>query len=83
MTEEIKPTRNFDFTIAGNTSDGRLMILVDDHLYGQMAYIIKDADVNNHVECDIIKTKVESPPQERQERIISAILEEIITASRE
>ena len=82
MTKEIKPN-NFEFEIAGTTSDGKLMILVDDFLYGKTCYLIKDIDENNKIDYEIIKTKVESAPQERQQRILTAILEKLVLESRE
>ncbi|MDD4242806.1 MAG: hypothetical protein PHG08_00705 [Bacilli bacterium] len=75
--------QNFDFQIAGITSDNRIMILVDDHLYSKCAYLIKDIDENNKVDYEIIKTKVENIPQERQEKILTAILAKIIEESAE
>jgi hypothetical protein len=77
MTEVVE-VQNFDFTIAGITSDKKIMALVDDHIYSKCAYIIGDADENNKVEYDIISTKVEKPPQERQERILTAILNYLV-----
>ena len=82
MTKEVKKP-NYDFQIAGNTSDDRLLVLVDDHLFGKCAYIIKDIDVHNRLDYEVVKTFQENIPEERQQRIITAILEQIITDSRE
>lgn len=82
MTEEVKKP-NFDFQIAGNTSDDRLLVLVDDHLFGKCAYIIKDVDESNKLDYELVKTFQENIPEERQQRILTAILEQIVTESRD
>ena len=82
MTEEVKKP-NYDFQIAGNTSDDRLLVLVDDHIFGKCAYIIKDISEDNKIDYEIIRTKIDMPPEERQQRILISILEQIVTESRE
>ncbi len=83
MTEEIVKARNYDFQIAGTTSEGKILVLVDDHIYGKAAYIIGDVDIHDRVTFEMVKTFVEVVPEERQDRILTAILEQIITESRE
>ena len=72
--------QKFTFEIAGNISDGRLMVLVDDELYGQMAYLINDISEDNKIDYEI---KIDMPPEERQQRILTAIVKQIVTESRE
>jgi hypothetical protein len=79
---EVK-NQNFDFQIAGTTSDNKIMVLVDDHIYGKAAYIIGDVDEHDRVTFEMVKTFVEAVPEERQDRILTSILEQIITESRD
>lgn len=76
--------KNYEFDIAGLTSEGKLLILVDDHLYGKCAYVITDiAEDDVKVEFEIIKTFVENVPEARQNKILNDILQQLVVETRD